>query len=312
VNKIIKPLLVVICCFAFFAGCNVREMIMKKAVSDMENYFQAQGDEFVKLTERVYTYRWTWYRNIVIVTDQGLVVVDPFNHVAAKRLYEILKEKFPGKPVHTLIYSHYHLDHVTGGEMLHAQNIIAHEKCPQYWQDTKAKGVTQPTMFISGDRKLMIGNVQIDLLYMGKSHTDTLYAVYLPDEDLLFSTDFGIIKTIPPLGWPDCYIPGALKEAERIAELKFSIFVPSHFGYGTKSDFLETVEFMKYFRKLCREAIDKYGIDGAAFPLEGKKLQEMFEYVYYPLKERYGNWHGFNEMALIAGIRHLTGEMLGY
>ncbi len=304
---------------SLLAACsnlNLRETVMKKIVSEEENYFapaDMRGSDFTKLTDRVYTYRWTWYRNIVIDTDDGLVIVDPFNRIAAEELFDVLQNKFPGKPIHTLIYSHYHLDHVSGGEALNARRIIAHEKCPQYWQDIRAKGVAQPTLLISGDRKLTIGNVPIELLYMGKSHTDTLYSVYLPGEDLLFTADFGLIRTIPPIGGPDYYIPGALKEMERVSKLRFSIFVPSHFGYGTRNDYLEFMQFANYFRNVCREAIEKYGkAGGATFPTDAENLEKMFGHIYYPMKERYGNWHGFDEMILMAAIRQVTGAALGY
>lgn len=40
----------------------------------MESYFgpeEYDGTELVKLTDHVYTYRWTWYRSIVI--DMGSI-----------------------------------------------------------------------------------------------------------------------------------------------------------------------------------------------------------------------------------------------
>ena len=63
-------------------------------------------------------------------------------------------------------------------------------------------------------------------------HTDTLYAVYLPNERLLWTADFALVRTILPIGGPDYYFPGAVKAMERLAALDFDTFVPSHSGYG--------------------------------------------------------------------------------
>ena len=55
--------------------------------------------ELTKVTDRVYTFRWTWDRSIVILTDEGVVVFDPFNREAAKILAADLERIAPGKPV---------------------------------------------------------------------------------------------------------------------------------------------------------------------------------------------------------------------
>jgi len=122
------------------ASCNPKRAITRIAVGDLANYFgpeEYDGSELVKLSDRVYTYRWTWYRSIVIDTDEGLVITDPFNVEATAALKKHLKEAGLTKPVHTLFYSHYHLDHTEGGAALEPQEIVAHVKCPTYWADSR-------------------------------------------------------------------------------------------------------------------------------------------------------------------------------
>lgn len=311
--------LFVISLFILATGCDPRGAIYRLIVGQQENYMSAEGyagDELEKLTDRVYSYRWTWYRNIVIDTDEGLVVVDPFNADAAGDLKKRLDADFPGRPVHSLIYTHYHLDHTSGGAVLAPQNVIAHEKCPQYWSDLppeRTRAVLPPTQLVAGDRTLRIGGVEIRLLYLGKTHTDTLFAVYLPDEKVLHTADFGLIRTLPPLGGPDYYIPGALKAYDRLLALDFDYYVPSHFGRGDKDDLREARDFMVFLRERCREAIRKYGkADGTGLPRAGDDLTAAFDHVYEPMKAKYGDWHGFDEQILMSIIRHIVGEGLGY
>src|SRR5262249_48926579 len=119
-----------------------------------------------------------------------------------------IAQKLGGKKVHTVIYSHYHHDHVAGGAALAPVEVIGHEKCTQYWKDLGYTDVAPITRPISGDEKLVIGGVEIDALYLGKSHTDTLYAFYVPGDKTVFTADLGLVKTVPPLGVPDSYYPG--------------------------------------------------------------------------------------------------------
>jgi glyoxylase-like metal-dependent hydrolase (beta-lactamase superfamily II) len=297
------------------SGCDMRQYAIKQAVAEQVDFIpdptHRAGWDLQKLSDRVYTFRWTWDRSLVIVTDEGFVVTDPFNREAATILKGALEKLAPGQPVHTLFYSHYHLDHVVGGAPLAAKNIVAHAKCPEYWADLgdekQTAEIVAPTKLIEGDQVFHIGGVEIDLLYLGRTHTDTLYAFYLPKERLLYTTDLALVRTVFPIGGPDMYTPGILKQLDRLAKLDFDVFVPSHFGFGTKKDFLEAVEFAKTLRRLSVEAYEKFGV-----PTTGDGWVESYEYVYKPLKARYGQYHGFQEEALFVIARGFSGAVLGY
>jgi glyoxylase-like metal-dependent hydrolase (beta-lactamase superfamily II) len=296
-------------------GCNLREYAMDKAVQEQVHYIpdpeHLSGWDFTKVTDRVYTFRWTWDRGIVIFTDEGIVVTDPFNREAATILKAQLDKIAPGRPIHTMFYSHYHLDHVVGGSALAPHNVVAHKRCPEYWADLADEPDTHdilaPTELIEGDQKRVIGGVEIVLLYLGHSHTDTLYAYYLPGEKLLYTVDTGLIRTVLPLGGPDIYTPGVIKQMDRLAQLDFDVYIPSHFGYGHKADFLEAVEFTKTVRRLAVDVASKYRLPSteAAF-LEG------FHQMYDPLKAKYGHYDGFDQQALFLVSRAFSGALLGY
>jgi glyoxylase-like metal-dependent hydrolase (beta-lactamase superfamily II) len=296
-------------------GCNLREYAMDKAVEEQVHYIpdpeHLSGWDLTKVTDRVYTFRWTWDRSIVVLTDDGIVVMDPFNREAATILKTELARIAPGRPIHTMFYSHYHLDHVPGGAVMEPAHVVAHVKCPEYWADLHDEAITadivKPTQLIEGDQKFTIGGVEIDLLYLGHSHTDTLYAFYLPSERVLYTVDLALIRTVFPIGGPDMYTPGMLKQMDRLAQLDFDVYIPSHFGYGKKADFLEAIEFQKTVRRLAVEAVTKYGIPGTE-----ARFLEGFHYMYDPLKAKYGHYHGFDQQALFLVSRAFSGATLGY
>ncbi len=297
----------------FTGGCSLSSspLVLKTVMGTVDPYFHGpgiDGTRFDKLTEKVYTFRWNWYRNLVIVTDAGLVVIDPMNVEMATALRVELGRHFLGKPVHTLIYSHYHIDHTKGGAALAPANIIAHEKCSTYWNAVNHEGVLEPTRLISGDTTINVGGVEIQALYMGLSHTDTLYAFHIPSERLLFTADLGLVKTIAPDGVPDRYAPGYLAAMNRLIGIDFDIFIPSHFGYGNKQDLVDWRDMMEDGRRLAGDAIQKHGSMG----VRENQMGKYFDAVYYPMRDKYSKWHGFNDMFVLNIVRDLVGEALGH
>ncbi len=290
-------------------GC--RSFILETVMTTVEPYFHGpgiDGTQFEQLSDKVYTFRWNWYRNLIVVTDAGLVVIDPMNAAMAAALKQELDRKFPGRRIHTLIYSHYHLDHTRGGAVLAPTEVVAHEKCTTYWKEFEHRDVLEPTRVLTGDTTLNIGGVEIRALYLGLSHTDTLYAFHLPSEKLVFTADLGLVKSVAPVGVPDRYAPGYLAALNRVAALDFEIFVPSHFGYGVKQDLIDWRDMMENSRRLAREALHKTGSLGA----RKHQMANYFDTVYYPMRAQYGTWHGFNEMFILNLVRDIEGEMLGH
>ncbi|MCU7834403.1 MAG: MBL fold metallo-hydrolase [gamma proteobacterium symbiont of Taylorina sp.] len=290
-------------------GCD--SLVLKTVMGTVDPYFHGpgvDGTKFDKVGNNVYTYKWNWYRNLIIDTDDGLVIIDPMNPKMSAALKIELNTRFPGKKVHTLIYSHYHLDHTSGGSELSPINIVSHEKSPWYWNNVEHPNLVKPTEFISGDTVLNIGDVEIRALYLGLSHTDTLYAFHIPSERLVFTADVGLVKTVPPIGIPDRYAPGYLAAMDRIIEIDFDTFVPSHFGFGKKSDLIDWRNMIEDARKLSLSAIKKHGSPGVGHDQMGK----YFDEVYYPMREKYSTWHGFSDMFVLNLVRDIVGESLGY
>ena len=285
-------------------------LVLKTVVQTVDPYFHGAGIDgtaFEKVADRVYTFRWNWYRNLVIDTDVGLVVIDPMNDRMAGALHEELGRRFPGKLVDTLIYSHYHLDHTRGGAVLAPRQVLAHEKCAFYWRTHDQRDIVAPTRWLSGDTVLEIGGVEIRALYLGLSHTDTLYAFHIPSARTVFTADLGLVRAVAPDGVPDRYAPGYLEALDRVARLDFDTFVPSHFGVGKRQDLVDWRDMTEEGRRLARDAVTRFGGPG----VQEAQMGRYFDAVYRPMKEKYGQWHGFSEMFILNLVRDIVGEALG-
>jgi glyoxylase-like metal-dependent hydrolase (beta-lactamase superfamily II) len=292
-------------------ACRSAQMgLMKRGLGNATaDYFGEQVTRLDRIADRVYSFRHGFDRDLIVETSQGLVIVDPFDAEMTAKLAAVLQERWPHTPVSHLIYTHYHLDHVSGGAALAAREVIAHKRCPAYWADLDASRVVPPTRLVEGDVDLEIGGVSIRLLDLGRSHTDTLFAVYLPAEKVLFGADLVFIKALPPAGHPDIYRPGLLRAFDRLAALDFQSYVPSHFDAGTKADFLAGVALYKETKGLAQQAIARHGRRLLEDPaLFRGTLDSVFE----TLDARYGRWHGGGPMLLLFIQRNFVGEFLGF
>jgi glyoxylase-like metal-dependent hydrolase (beta-lactamase superfamily II) len=313
-NYIVRPIrkaaVVVAALFcAFFAGgCDLSDLATKRFLENAGAYFtHSTGSSFTELRANVYSYQRGFNRNLVLRTKAGLVVVDSFNAKFARGLAAELKRRFPGEGVHTLIYSHYHLDHVGGGAALAPANVIGHRDLKKYWRFLERDDILPVTREVAGDTRLNIGGVELRLLDMGLSHTDTLFAVLLPEEGVLFAPDLGFVRSLPPAGMPDMYYPGYVAALERLAALDFDLYVPSHFDTGEREDLREYLAFLKDTRALVQATFDRHG------PIaEPGAAAQYYDEVYLPLKAKYGDWVGFDEMVLPFMIRNFAGVYLGY
>ncbi len=73
----------------------------------------------------VYRYQDNQHFGVVLVTEEGIVVADPINRAAAEWLKGELAQRFPGKPVKYVLYSHHHFDHVSGGAVFPEARVIS-------------------------------------------------------------------------------------------------------------------------------------------------------------------------------------------
>ena len=64
----------------------------------------------------------------VLVTDEGILLVDTISPDFSAKLRVELTRRFPGKPVRYVVESHYHWDHSSGGGMFaDTATFVAHE-----------------------------------------------------------------------------------------------------------------------------------------------------------------------------------------
>src|SRR4029077_13292121 len=72
--------------------------------------------QLTRVTDDVYMFSMTQYNSMFIVTDEGVILVDPIGTDRAP-LLKAAVAAVPPLPVRYVIYAHDHADHISGGSI---------------------------------------------------------------------------------------------------------------------------------------------------------------------------------------------------
>jgi glyoxylase-like metal-dependent hydrolase (beta-lactamase superfamily II) len=165
--------------------------------------------ETQKLADGVYAFRYTFYRNIFIVTDRGVIVTDPLSIEAARILRgEIYK--VTSKPILFVAYTHSHWDHSSGGEIFKDEGarFVAQERCAQHFVDNPNPDVMPADITYKDEYKIDLGEKSLELFYFGPSHDSCLAVMLIQPANMLFLVDIAN----PPDGWAMFYNPAVSED----------------------------------------------------------------------------------------------------
>jgi len=190
---------------------------------------QAFGHSVKNIGNGLYVFRWWVYRNIFLVTDEGVIVTDPMNPKAAKLLQQEIR-KITNKPVKYVVYSHNHHDHISGGKIFKDQGatFIAHENTLKEMKDHPDPMNPLPDITFAKEYTVKLGGRELELKYFGPNHGESLVVMRLPKEKALFIVDIVTprrvaFRTMPDF-WPDEWIR-SLKEIE---QMDFDYVISAH------------------------------------------------------------------------------------
>jgi glyoxylase-like metal-dependent hydrolase (beta-lactamase superfamily II) len=238
-------------------------------------------------------------RSIFVEGDTGVVAFDTFGSPMGAVAYGMAVQRvFPHKPIHTVVYTHDHLDH-TGyaADLAPNARIIAHELTNNVVAARKSDGQLPATETWSGETKWYeIDGVRFQLVYPGPTHGDGNSAVWFPDLKLLFMVD----SIIPGVGYtflPDWHLAPYIPTVSRLLELDWDLFVPGHFWLTDREGFAENIRWYEAVAETAQEAI----ADG----IDVENLPEVTRYAHERLGSDYGQLFRFDEYAGMNLLRYV-------
>lgn len=176
------------------------------------------GHSVTPIGDGIYVFRWWIYRNIFIVTDEGVIVTDPMNPKAAELLQSEIR-KITDQPVKYVVYSHNHHDHISGGVIFKEEGakFVGHENVLKELGDHPSAITPLPDVTFADRHTVTLGGKSLELEYFGPNHGESLVVMRLPEEKILFVVDIVTPRRVAfrmmPDFWPDEWIR-SLKEIE--------------------------------------------------------------------------------------------------
>ncbi len=188
-----------------------------------------------KIAGDVYQFKNNFHNSVFMVTDEGVIFVDPINAGASAWLKAELKSRF-NKSVKYVVYSHDHRDHIAGGEVFQdTATYVAHDKAKADIIGEK-RPTPIPDITFSDRLTLELGGKTVELAYTGRNHSDNMIVVRFPAERILHAVDFIPVRTVAFRNFADAYIEDWIESLKRVEAMDFDVLSPGHGRFGTKAD----------------------------------------------------------------------------
>lgn len=188
---------------------------------------------------------------VVLQSSDGKLVVDTFVQPAWPKLKEALAA-LGNAPVHVVIDTHWHLDHVDNNAPLHAAGamVVAHDNTKRRMSEAHhlpfleldmppSPAASFPQQTFTDSHALSFGGETLALAHFAPAHTDSDISVHFPRENVLHLGDIFFNGRYPFIdGSTGGAINGMVAAAEKALALvdKDTKIVPGHGPLATSAD----------------------------------------------------------------------------
>jgi glyoxylase-like metal-dependent hydrolase (beta-lactamase superfamily II) len=219
-------------------------------------------------TENVYVFRYGGYQSMFIVTPAGVIATDPSSYRRPAKPYIDAIKAVTDKPIKYVIYSHHHYDHIAGGQPFKdlGATFIAHRRAKERLLELKKQNallpdVVIPDQVVDGKKTITLGGTALELIYVGRNHSDNSLVMRLPKEKLVFVVDFAPIEAVQFRNIPDNASPlEYIDSLKKLAALDWDRMITGHpyagGRYGTKKDVQDDIAYMEDLSAEVKKAAD--------------------------------------------------------
>ena len=256
-----------------------------------------------------YVYSSTTYNSGVIVTSDGVVVLDALNSEAVARAQQDAMASAIRQPVRILVSSTFHNNYSKGNaayanvlkvghEHYRADllDLMQREKVPD--EEQKAR---LPNQTFRDRMTFYLGGKEIQVLYVGRAHTRGDSIIFVPQDriaylsELYFADQFLFIADGYGLDW--------LRALDAVEALGADIFVPGH--GQVPADPRDTRQGLRRFRQMLvdvRDAVQREVTRGAT-------EDQAVAAIRWPQYEKLQGYDAQRETAVRRLYQQLTGKL---
>ncbi|MGE3533043.1 MAG: MBL fold metallo-hydrolase [Steroidobacteraceae bacterium] len=224
----------------------------------------------VEGTRNVYVFRYDHHQAMFIVTGQGVIATDPIGYGEPDAVTTYLSEirKITNEPIKYVIYSHHHLDHISGGKSFKDAGAIfvAQTNAKRRLERIQDPYTVIPDETVDDFRTIRLGDTVLELSYVGPNHSDSSLVMRLPKEKIIFVADVIPVGVLVGQAFYDAYPLGWEESLKKVLAMDWDRMIPGHpppggryFNgsavvdwadqkafLGTRHDAIATLEFLQY------------------------------------------------------------------
>ncbi|MGB0504871.1 MAG: hypothetical protein ACPGGK_01635 [Pikeienuella sp.] len=195
----------------------------------LSSFAIAQAAKISPVTNEIYRYQSGDLQGLVILTSDGVVVVDPLGQASADWLNVELGGLI-SRPVTHVIYSHGGVEHSSGGAAFPSATSIAHINAPA------SLGGVKPTIRFKDQLVLDLGSKQIELSAIKMGTARDLIAVVVQPDRIGFVGRGISPKHLPEPEFAQTNPTEWIAVADQLDGLDFATLIGSRGQIGDKSD----------------------------------------------------------------------------
>ena len=215
-------------------------------------------------TDNVYIFRYQGHQAMFVVTPEGVIATDPIGRYRPQAVTAYIDEirKITSAPIRYVIYSHHHYDHIAGGKPFKdaGATFVAHKRAKERLAELNFADITPVDEAVDDKRVIELGGTTLELIYVGRNHSDNTLLMRLPKEKLIFAVDFLPINSVNwrniPDSWPFEWEDGIKK----VLALDWERMIPGHPGpggrLGTRDDVSNLLAYMQDLAAEVKKAAD--------------------------------------------------------
>jgi len=234
----------------------------------------------IKVSKSVYRWGSDNQYGAYIVGSESIAVVD--GHYCESGTMPWLKEEIARRhdvPVRYVILSHDHPDHVCNSQVFDDTAItIGHKNIlPHILRENRQSSVPDITFEDSMD--VMLGDVTVNLFFLGPSHSDNLIQIHITDEKVLIAVDMAKGRSLFP-DYRDMDVHSTLNILKVLGNIEdVDVVLP---GHGPLTDQQNFRDQRRYLQAL-RDVVLGYMVEGRSLTeiRDQVTLEEFSDYVAY-------------------------------